>query len=148
LHRTIKAVTEDMEGLRFNTAIARYFELNNELVALERVPREVAEAFVRMLAPIAPHVAEELWERLGGPYSVHNQPWPEWDEEEAAEETVTLVVQVDGRVRDRLELAAGSGEEAARRLALASLAVQRALAGRLPARVVYVPGRLLNVVSG
>jgi leucyl-tRNA synthetase len=109
---------------------------------------EAVRTFVRLLAPFAPFIAEELWERLGGPYSVMQQPWPAWDEALAAAETVTLVVQVDGRVRERLSAAADITEAAARDLALNAPAVQRALGGRPIARTVYVPGKLINLVRG
>ena len=147
LHRTIKAVTEDMEGLGFNTAVARFFELNNELVALDRVPREVAEAFVRLLAPIAPHIAEELWERLGHRESVAYAAWPEYDPALAAIATVTMVIQIDGKVRDRVAVAADTTEDEARALALASEKVQAQLAGVAPVRIVVRPPALVNVVT-
>ncbi|HEX5631138.1 MAG TPA: class I tRNA ligase family protein, partial [Acidimicrobiia bacterium] len=147
LHRTIKAVTDDMEALRFNTAIARFFELNNELVAVERIPREVAEAFVKLIAPVAPHIAEELWERLGHDTSVAFAPWPSYDPELAAEDTVTMVIQVDGKVRDRVEVAVDLSENAALELALASDKVQALLGGNEPARVVVRPPTLVNIVT-
>ena len=108
--------------------------------------RECAEALLLMLAPIAPHITEELWERTGHAYSIHQQSFPRWDEALAAEETITLVVQVDGKVRDKLEAPASITEDEARRLALASTRVQQYLGGKPPARVVYVPGRLVSVV--
>ena len=145
LHRTIKAVTEDMAALRFNTAVARFFELNNALVGVDRVPREVAEAFVLMLAPMAPHVAEELWERLGHQPSIAYVPWPEYDPELAREETVTMVVQVNGKVRDRIEVSPEIGESEARSLALASERVQVYLSGE-PDKVIVRAPTLVNVV--
>ena len=153
LHRTIRRVTTDVEGFKFNTAIAALMEYLNEMIAHHRadgVTAELAEAtqtFVLLLAPFAPHVAEELWAALGGPYSVHQQPWPAWDETLVAEETVTLVVQVDGRVRDRLTVPAGIGEAEARELALECDGARRHLRGRRVARVIHVPGRLVNVVT-
>jgi leucyl-tRNA synthetase len=147
LHRTIKAVTEDMEALRFNTAIARYFELNNELVALDRVPREVAEVLVRLLAPIAPHIAEELWERLGHADSVAYAPWPEFDAGLAAADTVVMVVQVDGKVRDRIDVTADITESAARALAVGSERVRAHLAGSEPVRVIVRVPALVNIVT-
>jgi leucyl-tRNA synthetase len=104
--------------------------------------------FVLLLAPFAPHTAEELWERLGGTYSVHQQDWPAWDEALLAREEVTLAVQVDGRVRDRLTVAADAEQDQVRREALASERVQRHLEGRSVERVIYVRGRLVNVVTG
>jgi leucyl-tRNA synthetase len=146
LHRTIKSVTGDMTALRFNTAVARFFELNNALVGLERVPREVAEAFVLMLAPMAPHIAEELWERLGHEPSVAYADWPPYDADLAREDTVTLVVQVNGKVRDRIEVPADISEDAARALALESERIQAYLAGSEPAKVIVRVPSLVNVV--
>ena len=145
LHRTIKAVTGDMAALRFNTAVARFFELNNALVGLARVPREVSEAFVRMLAPMAPHVAEELWERLGHDPSVAYAPWPDYDPELARDETVTMVIQVNGKVRDRVEVSADISEEEARALALESERV-RAYVSDEPSKVIVRVPTLVNVV--
>jgi leucyl-tRNA synthetase len=145
-HRTIAAVTADMEGLRFNTAVARFFELNNVLVSRDRVPREVAEAFVRLLAPFAPHLCEELWERLGHGSSVTAAAWPAFDPALAAQDTVTMVVQVNGKVRDRIAVPASIGEEEARARALASDKVAPYLKGAPPVRVVARPPHLVNIV--
>jgi len=145
-HRTIAAVTADMEGLRFNTAVARFFELNNALVSRDRVPRQVAEAFLRLLAPFAPHLCEELWERLGHGESVAFAAWPGFDPALAAEDTVTMVVQVNGKVRDRITVPAAIGEEEAKALALASEKVAPYLKGGAPARVVARPPGLVNIV--
>ena len=145
-HRTIRQVSEDMEGLRFNTAVARFFELNNLLVGRDGVPSAVADAFVRMLSPMAPHVCEELWERMGHDTSVAFAPWPEHDDELAAPETVTMVVQVDGRVRDRIEVDASISAEEAERLALASERVRAHTGGADPVRVIVRPPKLVNVV--
>jgi leucyl-tRNA synthetase len=153
LHRTIRRVTADVEAFKFNTAVAALMECLNEMSAHHQthgVTAELAAAtctFVLLLAPFAPFAAEELWERLGGPYSIHRQAWPAWDEALAAEETVTLVVQVNGRVRGRLSVPADIGEDAARQQALACDGVRRQLDGRRVARVVYVPGRLVNIVT-
>jgi leucyl-tRNA synthetase len=154
LHRpmvhTVQSVTADVEAFKFNTAIATLMECLNDLVAYRRthgVTEELAGAvrtFVLLLAPFAPHVAAELWARLGGPYSVHQQAWPTW---EAPEETITLVVQVDGRVRGKLTVPANIGEDEARRRALECANVRRQLEGRRVARAIYVPGRLVNVVT-
>jgi leucyl-tRNA synthetase len=154
IHRTIQRVTADVEAWKFNTAVATLMEGLNAMVAHQQsrgVTAQLAEAvraFVLLLAPFAPHVAEELWARMGGPYSVHQQAWPEWDEEAVAEEVVTLVVQVNGRVRDRVAVPAGIGEDEAREAALNRDAVRRHVGEGQVARVVYVPGRLINVVTG
>jgi leucyl-tRNA synthetase len=145
LHRTIQRVTADVEAFKFNTAVAALMECLNEMSAHHRahgVTAELAETartFVLLLAPFAPHIAEELWARLGGPYSVHQQAWPAWDETRAVKETVTLVVQVDGRVRARLTVPADISEAEARERALDCAGVRRHLDGRRVVRVVYVP---------
>lgn len=152
VRRTAGKVLGQIERLEFNVAVANLMKCLNVMSA-NRASHGVTPAlvdavrdFVLMLAPFAPHIAEELWERLGGPYSVHTQPWPA-GEAEIAEETVTLVVQVDGRLRDRLELPAGAGNDEVCALALASPAVQRALRTRVVARIVHVPDRLVNIVT-
>jgi leucyl-tRNA synthetase len=128
-------------------------ECLNEMSAHHRahgVTAELAKAthtFALLLSPFAPYVAEELWARLGGPYSVHQQAWPAWDETLAAKQAVALVVQVDGRVRDRLTVPADISEAEARERALDCAGVRRHLDGRRVVRVVYVPGRLVNVVT-
>ena len=146
LHRTIAAVGADYEQLRFNTAIARLTELNNGLTRLTAVPREVAEPLVLMLAPLAPHVAEELWSRLGHEGSLAHEPFPVADPALLVEETVTCVVQVAGKVRDRLEVPADIAEGELRERALATAGVQRALDGRGVRTVVVRAPRLVNVV--
>jgi leucyl-tRNA synthetase len=98
------------------------------------------------MAPLTPHLAEELWSRLGKPYSVHQQRWPVWDEALARTDEITLVVQVNGKVRDRITVPTGIAEDAAKALALASEAVVRHLEGQPPRKVIYVPGKLVNIV--
>jgi leucyl-tRNA synthetase len=153
LHRTIQRVTEDIEAFKFNTAVAALMECLNALVAYQQtegateVLREAARDYVLLLAPFAPHIAEELWARLGERYSVHQQPWPTWDPSRVQRETVTLIVQVDGRVRDRLEVPAEIDEQEAQRQALDSPRVRRSLNGRGIARAIFVPGKLINIVT-
>ncbi len=153
-HQTIRAVTQDMEDFAFNTIIARLMELTNALMKAQETPvcgteawEEAVESLVLMLAPCCPHVAEELWVRIGRPYSVHQQSWPTWSEELAAEEVITLVVQINGKLRDRLEAPVDIGEEEAKELALASDGAQRHLEGLEIKKVIYVPGRLVNIVA-
>jgi leucyl-tRNA synthetase len=146
LHRTIDRVRNDMETMSNNTAIARLIELNNHVVKLGTTHREVAEAMVLMVAPLAPHLAEELWSRLGHDTTLAYEPFPKPDPALLAVESVTCVLQVAGKVRDRIEVAPDVTEEELREKALASEAVQRALDGR-PARTVVVRApRLANVV--
>ncbi|MBI2936440.1 MAG: leucine--tRNA ligase [Chloroflexi bacterium] len=154
LHQAIKKVSNDLEQFKFNTAIATLMDLSNHLrdawearTVTEEVWHEAVEKFLLMLAPLAPHLAEELWERTDHTSSIHRQRFPAWDEGMAAAEVITLVVQVDGRVRDRIPAPADIGEEEARRLALESPNVRRHIGDREVASVIYVPGRLVNVVS-
>ncbi|MGC5616525.1 leucine--tRNA ligase [Georgenia sp. Z1491] len=144
--RTVAEVTDELEGMRVNTAIARLIVLNNHLTTLERVPRAAIEPLVLMLAPMAPHVAEELWERLGHPGSLAYEPFPEADPDLLVEETVTAIVQVKGKVRAKLEVSASIGEDELRELALAEPAVVKHLDGAEPRRVIVRPPSLVNVV--
>jgi leucyl-tRNA synthetase len=108
---------------------------------------EAVDIYLRMLAPIAPHIAEELWYLLGKNYSVHQQPWPQIDEAATKEDEIILVVQVNGKVRDRLSVPVNISEEDAKAKALESLIVQKILAGQAPQKVIFVPGRLVNIVK-
>ena len=146
LHVTIKKVLEDTESLRFNTAIAQMMIFVNEATTSATLPREIASAFVRVLAPYAPHIAEELWARLGGEGFVAHAPWPAYDPALCIEETVTIVVQVNGKLRDRITIARDADAEALERGALQAPGAAKVLAGRNPKKVVVVPGRLVNIV--
>ena len=152
-HQTVRRVTKDIEGFRWNTAIAALMEMVNGLSrARESGPvdrgawSEAIEKMILLMAPLTPHLAEELWSRTGGTYSVHRQSWPEWDDEHTSEDEVTLVVQVNGKLRDRIAAPADIGEEAAKELALASEQVKKHLGGKEPRKVIYVPGKLVNIV--
>ncbi len=144
LHRTIEAVTDDMENLHFNTAVARLFELNNALVAEPSVPADVADVLPRLLAPLAPHISEELWHRMGKSGSVVDAPWPTFDAAIIAEDTATMVVQVNGKVRDRIGVPVHISEKEALLLALASERVLAHTGGADPRKVI---ARLPNVLS-
>jgi leucyl-tRNA synthetase len=147
LHRTIRDVTQDMERLSFNTAIAKLIELNNQLVPLAALPREVAEPLLLMLAPFAPHLAEELWERLGHAASLAYESWPEADPQHLVEQTVQIAVQVAGKTRATIELAPDASEDQAKQAALEDPRVARHTTGKTVRKVVYVPGRLINIVA-
>jgi leucyl-tRNA synthetase len=150
-HRTIKAVTEALERFRFNVAISKLQVLTNAIrSALDRGEgaRDAASAVAQMLGPVAPFMAEELWrEALGNPKSVHVSSWPSFDPELAREDRVTLVVQVDGKVRDRLEVDATADEDTCRELALASENARRFLNGRQVRQVIVRPPRLVNIAT-
>ena len=151
--RTIRDVTSDLDGFRFNTAIARLMELTTALARARESggvdtvtwDRSV-ETLILLVAPLAPHIAEELWERRGGPFSVHQQDWPAFDESLVVEETVEIVVQVNGKVRDRVTLPVDASEDDALARALESERVESWVEGKEPRRVIYVPGKLLNIV--
>jgi leucyl-tRNA synthetase len=152
-HQTIAAVTQDYGLLHFNTAISKLMELSNAIgEAMEgnaggEAIDEAVDTLILLLAPAAPHIAEELWERRGRPYSIHLHAWPVADADLAAEDLIELPVQVNGKLRDRLQVAPGTSAEEIERLALASERVQAYLDGHEAVRVVQIPGRLVNVVT-
>jgi leucyl-tRNA synthetase len=153
VHQALRRVTHDFEQFEFNTIVSSLMELLNDMTRAREAGaagtpawKEAIEIYLHMLAPVTPHIAEELWQRLGRKYSIHTRPWPEVDEEAAAEEQITLVVQVNGKVRDRITVPVDISEEDAKKVALASEAVQKFLEGKPPRKVILVPGRLVNIV--
>jgi leucyl-tRNA synthetase len=155
VHQTLRKVTGDLERFSYNTMVAALMEFTNTLQRLRQTAvagtaewSDALEKLVLMLAPSAPHLAEELWEQIGKPYSVHQQPWPDWNEELAAEDTVEIVIQVNGKVRDRLSVPAGADEGVVRQAALESEKVKAELDGKQVRKVIYVAGRLVNLVIG
>ena len=145
LHKTVDAVRRDYAGLGFNTAIARLTELNNVLTKLPRAPRAVVEPLVLMVAPLAPHIAEELWARLGHTGSLAHESFPQADAAYLVEDSVTCVIQVRGKVRDRVEVAADISAQALEELVLARPKVTEATAGGIRTVIVRPPG-LVNIV--
>ncbi len=146
MHKAIDEVRTEMDAMRFNTAIARLIVLNNHLTGLAQVPRAAAECLVLLVAPFAPHLAEELWARLGHAESLAREAFPVADPAYLVEETVTCVLQVQGKVRDRVEVSPEATEDELREIALASAGVQRAMDGREVRRVIVRPPTLVNVV--
>jgi leucyl-tRNA synthetase len=144
LHRAIAGVREDLDELRFNTAIAKLIELTNTLTPLPAVSREAVEPLVLMVSPFAPHLAEELWRKLGHDGSLAYADFPVADPAQLKAESITYPVQVNGKVRGRVEVSPEADEAAVRAVALE--AVAEALAGRDPKKVIVVPGRLVSVV--
>ncbi|GAA1642300.1 leucine--tRNA ligase [Georgenia ruanii] len=144
--RTVAEVETEMSAMRVNTAIARMIVLNNHLTALAQVPREAVEPLVLMVAPVAPHIAEELWSRLGHRESLAKEPFPTADPALLVEDTVTCVVQVAGKVRDRLEVPASIGEDDLKALALGSAAVKRSLGDKAVRTVIVRAPKLVNIV--
>ncbi len=148
LHKTIKKVGEDIEALRFNTAISAMMILVNRLRELETVPREAAEAFTRILSPFAPHLGEELWQRLGHAESIAYAPWPSYDPALVVDDVVEIGVQVNGKARGSVRLARDASEDTALDEARKDSRIAQYLEGKTPKKVIYVPGKILNVIVG
>jgi leucyl-tRNA synthetase len=146
-NRAIKAVTEQMEQLKFNTAIAALIDLNSETMKWPAIPQRVAEAFVLMLAPFAPHLAEELWQKLGHGTSLARASWPTWDEESTRDARIEIPVQVMGKVRGRITVPADADPAAIEAAALSDARIQAHISGKTVARVVIAAGRMVNIVT-
>jgi leucyl-tRNA synthetase len=153
MHQTIKKVTEDIERIRFNTMLAALMEYTNYLQKAKEEGavsaaawQESVKTLLLLLAPTAPHLTEELWQRTGRDYSIHNQAWPEWDEALTAEEEITLVVQVNGKLRDKLAVPVSISEDEAKKLAAEQPKVRAYIEGKETVKVIYVPGKLVNIV--
>lgn len=146
LHKTIKKVTEDIEGFKFNTAISSLMIMANELEKEEEIPAEVFSKFVILLSPFAPHMSEEMWSSLGRKKSIFLEKWPEHDPELAKEEEIQLVVQVNGKVRDKIMVKAGISEEEAKKISLESEKVKKHMEGKSVRKMIFVKGRLMNIV--
>jgi leucyl-tRNA synthetase len=147
LHKTIDGVRADMENLRFNTAIAKMTELNNELTKFDGpTPRVVADAMVRMLAPLVPHMAEELWHKMGGDGSVVWADFPRADPAVLVDEQIELPVQVNGKVRGRVSVPSDADEAAVLAAATADVNVAGHVGGAELRKVIFVPGRMINLI--
>ena len=154
-HIVSKRAAHDYEQFKFNTVIAALMEYTNELARLWDAGgisppawREAIEKLLRLLAPIAPHITEELWERSGRDFSIHRELLPEWDEALTVADLVTIVVQINGKVRAKLELRAESTEDEVATAAMADHNIQTHIEGKQIRKQIYVPGRLLNLVVG
>ncbi|HZU50869.1 MAG TPA: class I tRNA ligase family protein, partial [Sphingomicrobium sp.] len=149
LHRTIAAVSDAVENLQFNKAVAQLYELTTaiEKAKPSAARHEAIRTLILLAAPAAPHLAEECWAQLGETSMIADAPWPRFDEAMLVDEQVTLAVQVNGKLRDTLDAPRGLDRAGAEALALASDKVQRQLAGALPRKVIYVPDRLVNIVA-
>ncbi|MCL0065859.1 class I tRNA ligase family protein, partial [Dehalococcoidia bacterium] len=153
-HKTIKRVNEDLERFHFNTMLAALMEFSNYLAGVkERIAadgspawREAIDSLLLLLAPALPYLAEELWERTGHAYSIHHQPFPTWQEELVAEEQFTLVIQVNGKVRDKVSAPVSISEDEAKELSLNRERIKSQLGDRRIVKVIYVAGRLVNIV--
>jgi len=152
-HQTLRQVSHDINNFEFNTVISGLMELTNQIATAREAGlagvdsfEQAVEVLLLMMAPPTPHIAEELWARSGKPYSIHNQPWPEFDPELAQEDEITLVIQVNGKVRDRITVPAGISDDEARELALASETAGRFVGDKEPREVIVISGRLVNIV--
>jgi len=153
LHQTIKKVSQDISKMHFNTMLAALMEFSNYLSKVYDARnisnsswQEAIKTLLVLLSPAAPHISEELWQGLGYEYSIHDQSWPQWNETLVKEEEVTLVVQVNGKLRDKLIVPASINNEEAKKLALASPKVIKHLDGKDPLKIIYVAGKLVNIV--
>jgi leucyl-tRNA synthetase len=154
VHQTLRKVTSDFENFEFNTIISSLMELMNDMYKAREAGAvdspewtEAQDIYLRMLAPVAPHIAEELWTNyLGKPYSVHQQQWPKVDEEAAREDSIELPVQINGKVRDRITVPIDASEDDIKAAALASEAVKRYLEGKEPKKVIVAQKKLVSIV--
>jgi leucyl-tRNA synthetase len=147
VHRTIDGVRADMEAMRFNTAIAKLIELNNHLTKIGGCPREVADRLVLLCAPLTPHLAEELWRKLGHTDTLTYEAFPVADPAMLVDDTIELPVQVNGKVRSRILVAADASNEVVEDAALDDAKVIAALNGGVPKKIIVVPGRMVNIVA-
>ncbi|MCC7406570.1 MAG: class I tRNA ligase family protein [Phycisphaeraceae bacterium] len=148
LHKTIKRVTEGMDSMSFNVAIAALIELNNELVGRETLERELAEPIVLCLSPMAPHMAEELWKLLGHTASLSREKWPTYDPAMLVEDQIEYPVQINGKLRGRVTVPADADPKAVEKAVLADEKIAGLVAGKTVRKVIVVPGKLINLVVG
>jgi leucyl-tRNA synthetase len=147
LARTIQGVTDDLEQMQFNTAISKLMVFVRDIAKDDPLPKDAAGAFALMLSPLAPHLADELWHRLGNRTSLAHELWPTADADWLSDESITLAVQVNGRRRAEIRVPVDADDDAIRDLALREPNVERHLEGRAPKKVIVVPGRLVNIVG-
>ena len=146
LHKTIKKVSEDIESMRFNTAISAMMILTNEMEKKENLSQKDFKSFLQILSPFAPHVTEELWHGLGEKKSVNLSTWPKWDESLLMDEEIKIALQVNGKVRAELVIQMNMPEEDIKKKALTNQTIMKHVAGKEPKRVIYVKNRLVNIV--
>ncbi|WP_077614915.1 leucine--tRNA ligase [Caenibacillus caldisaponilyticus] len=146
-HQTVKKVTEDYENVRFNTAISQMMVFINEAYKQKEIPKSFAEGFVKLLSPVAPHIAEELWEIMGNEPPVSLATWPTYDPDKLVEDEVEVVIQVNGKVRSKVTLPADASKEAMEKAALDDEVIKEWLAGKTVRKVITVPGKLVNIVA-
>jgi leucyl-tRNA synthetase len=146
-HQTVKKVTEDFEGLRFNTAISQLMVFINEAYKTPVIPKDYVEGFVKLLAPICPHIAEELWSKLGHSEGVSYEAWPAFDEAKLVDDEVEIVVQINGKVKAKLMVPSDANKEALEQIAMDDTTVKEQIDGKTVRKVIAVPGKLVNIVA-
>lgn len=147
-HQTVKKVTDDYEHLRFNVAISQMMVFINEAYKAEVLPYEYMEGFVKLISPVAPHVAEELWDKLGHEDgSISFEQWPTYDESKLVEDEVEIVVQLNGKVRTKLSIPKDATKEVMEEIAMSDEKVKEGIEGKTVRKVVAVPGKLVNIVA-
>ncbi|UOE61066.1 leucine--tRNA ligase [Priestia filamentosa] len=146
-HETVKKVTEDLEGLRFNTAISQLMVFINECYKTDVLPKEYMQGFLKLIAPITPHIAEELWSKLGGSGTISYEAWPAYDESKLVDDEIEIVVQINGKVRAKLKVPAETTREGLQDLAMKDSKVQEQIEGKTVRKVIAVPGKLVNIVA-
>ena len=146
-HQTVKKVTEDFEGLRFNTAISQLMVFINEAYKATKLPKLYIEGFVKLLSPVAPHIAEELWEKLGNQGTIAYAAWPAFDEAKLVEAEIEIVIQVNGKVKAKLNVPTDTSREKLAEIAMADISVKEQIEGKTVRKVIAVPGKLVNIVA-
>jgi len=146
LHKTIKAVTDDIESLSFNTAISRMMEFTNQMGQHDPRPKSVLQPFVMLLSPFAPHLAEELWQLLGHEKTLAYEPWPQYDASKLVESEIEIPVQVNGKLRGRIKVPADADQATMQEIAEKDESVASRLEGKTIVKAIVVPGRMVNFV--
>ncbi|HEY9569687.1 MAG TPA: class I tRNA ligase family protein, partial [Metalysinibacillus sp.] len=145
-HQTVKKVTEDYEHMRNNTAISQLMVFVNEANKVDRIPTKYAEGIVLLLSPIAPHIAEEIWQQLGHSETLTYAAWPTFDEAKLEDNEIEMVVQINGKVRAKLKVAKDITKDELEKVALADEKVQEQMAGKALIKLIAIPGKLVNIV--
>ncbi len=153
IHQAIGKITEDIERFHMNTVVSTLMECMNNLIAYDKknpnsISKESIEDYIRLMAPVTPHIAEELWQILGNPYSIFDQNWPEFNPDYVKQDTILIVVQVNGKLRDRIRVPADTKEEEIKEKALSLERIKNYINGKKVKKMIYVPGRLINIVIG
>ena len=145
-HQTVKKVTEDYEGMRNNTAISQLMVFINDGYKVDSIPTEYVEGFVKMISPVVPHLAEELWEKLGHNDTITYEAWPTYDETKLVDDTVEMAVQINGKVSVKIVVSKDATKEELEKMAIEDERVKELLEGKEVKKVIAIPGRLVNIV--